>query len=420
LGPGAVHRALYGRVGIAPLFGSFFAYNANFTWGFFNYYFASGLSFAIFAAWIASDGRNNLARILGFTLAVTALYFCHIFAAASLLLMLLGFEAAQNIRNENHDMAMALRRVARLTLLYVPAILAFVFLKPGGADSSDVEFNLVDTLLDRFESLVEYAFDNSDYVVTIALFGGLALALLFRKARLHPAMWGTLGLLLIGALGAPEWALGGWAVHLRLPAVFGAMLFAATEFRMKPPVRAGLAVLALAMIAVNAIRTTQTWLGYDGQYREFQAALEEIPRGARLLTVLDGNAIGDRADQPYWHMAEFAIPERGVFTPLLFTTKGQHVVQWNQPYARYAAKTAEQGSPPDVDELAYLARGELDADDTMRTTVPYLDHFQCHFNIAVVVHLGGTRTPVPTMLKLRQSGSFFSFYDILPDGSCRS
>ena len=233
-------------------------------------------------------------------------------------------------------------------------------------------------------------------------------------------MWGTLGLLLIGALGAPEWALGGWAVHLRLPAVFGAMLFAATEFRMKPSVRAGLAVLALALIAFNAIRLTQNWLGYDRQYREFLAALEEIPRGSRLLTVLDGNAIGERADQPYWHMAEFAIPERGVFTPLLFTTKGQHVVQWNEPYARYAAQTAEQGSPPDIDELNFLAQGNLDADADMKAAVPYLSHFQCHFDIAVLVHLDGKRSPVPPMLKLRQKGSFFSFYDILPDQSCRT
>src|SRR3982751_1544638 len=110
LGPGAIHRALYGRTGIAPLFGAFFAYNANFVWGFFNYYFAAGLSFAIFAGWIATDRRNGMLRLLGFAIAVTALSFCHIFAAASLLLMLIGFEIAQNIRQDNSSIALLARR----------------------------------------------------------------------------------------------------------------------------------------------------------------------------------------------------------------------------------------------------------------------------------------------------------------------
>ena len=44
MGPGMIHRALYGRTGISPLFGAVFAYNANFIWGFFNYYFSAGLS----------------------------------------------------------------------------------------------------------------------------------------------------------------------------------------------------------------------------------------------------------------------------------------------------------------------------------------------------------------------------------------
>ena len=402
MGPGAIHRALYGRTGIAPLFGSFFAYNANFVWGFFNYYFAAGLSFAVFAGWIATDRRNGVMRLAGFAIAVTALYFCHIFAAASLLLMLIGFEIAQNIREEDFKLAVLARRALRVALIYGPAALAFVALRPRSNEDGSVEFNLADTILDRFESLMQHAFDASDYVLPLILFGGLALALILRKARLHPALWITLGLLLLGALGAPEWALGGWAV----------------ELRMKPPVRASLAVFALMMIAANAILLTQSWLGYDRHYREFQAALEEVPRAARLLTVLDGNAIGERADQPYWHMAEFAIPERGVFTPLLFTTKGQHVVQWNQPYARYAAKTAQQGSPPDIDELEFLARGQMDADAEMKESVPYLDHFQCHFDIALVVHLDGKRTPVPAMLQLRHAGSFFSLYDIVPGPEC--
>ena len=50
-------------------------------------------------------------------------------------------------------------------------------------------------------------------------------------------------------------------------------------------------------------------------------------------------------------MAEFAIIDRGDMTALMFTTKGQHVVQLKPPYDRFAAATAQQGSPPDIDEL---------------------------------------------------------------------
>ncbi len=419
LGPGAVHRALYGRTGIAPLFGAFFAYNANFVWGFFNYYFAAGLSFAVLAGWISTEGRNGPWRVAGFAFAVTVIYFCHLFAAASLLMMMAGFELARNWRLENANVRLLAARAARIALLYLPAALAFFLLKPATAEGAGFQFNLLETMQDRYESLIQYAFDQSAYLLPALLFCGLAIALLLRKARLHPAMTITLAFLLLGALLAPEWALGGWAVHLRLPAVFGAMLFASAQLPMDHRVRTALAFIALGLIGWNSWRLTQSWLGYDKQYREFQAALEEIPRGSRILTVLDGNAIGDHSDQPYWHMAEFAIPERGVFTPLLFTTRGQHVVQLNPSYAARAAASAEQGSPPDVDELAFLARGDMDADEDMKQNVPYLNHFQCYFDLAVLVHLDGKRTPVPPMLKLRHAGSFFSLYDILPDRSCR-
>ena len=419
LGPGAVHRALYGRTGIAPLFGAFFAFNANFVWGFFNYYFAAGLSFVLLAGWIATENRNGPGRIAGFAAAVTVIYFSHLFAAASLLMMLAGFELAQNLRLENANVRLLAARATRIALLYLPAALAFFLLKPATVADAGLQFNLLDTMQDRYESLIQYAFDQSAYLLPALLFCGLGIALVLRKARLHPAMTITLTLLLLSALLAPEWALGGWAVHLRLPAVFGAMLFACAELPMGHRVRTILAFIALGLIGWNSWLLAQSWLGYDKQYREFQAALEEIPQGSRILTVLDGNAIGDRSDQPYWHMAEFAIPERGVFTPLLFTTRGQHVVQLNPSYARHAAATAEQGSPPDVDELSVLARGELDADTQMRQNVPYLNHFQCYFDLAVLVHLDGKRTPVPPMLKLRHAGSFFSLYDILPDRSCR-
>jgi hypothetical protein len=419
MGPGAIHRALYGRTGIAPLFGAIFAYNANFIWGFFNYYFAAGLAFAVFAAWIATEGKRGPWRLAGFTLAVTILYFCHLFAAASLVLMIAGYEIAQNWRLEHHDLKALARRAGVAALTYVPAALAFLFLKPRGGDESGVQFNLIDTMADRFESLVSHAFDDPAYTFPALLFIGLILVLVFKKARLHPAMWVTLALMFLAALLAPEWALGGWAVHLRLPAVFASLLFASSEIRLKPVLRVSLAVAALATIGSFSIGLASDWMTYDKQFAEFRASLPSLPRGVRLLTVLDGNALGERADQPYWHMAEFAVPERGAFTPLLFTTKGQHVVQLNPPYDRFAAASAQQGSPPDVDELDYLARGDLTTDPDMADIFPYLVHFQCHFDVAVVIHLDGKRTPVPAMLKLRQKHSFFSTYDIVPDKACR-
>ena len=420
MGPGMIHRALYGRTGISPLFGAMFAYNANFIWGFFNYYFSAGLAFAVFAGWIATDGNRGPARLAGFALAVTILYFCHIFAAASLVLMIAGYEIAQNWRLEKHDLKALVRRAGIAALVYVPAALAFLFLKPRSGDEGGVQFNLADTMADRFESLVNHAFDDPAYALPAILFLGLILALVLKKARLHPAMWVTLVLMFLAALLAPEWALGGWAVHLRLPAVFASLLFAAAEIRLKPVLRVTLAVAALATIASFSVGLASDWMAYDKQFGEFRASLASLPRGVRLLTVLDGNALGERADQPYWHMAEFAVPERGAFTPLLFTTKGQHVVQLNPPYDKIAAASAQQGSPPDIDELGFLAKGDVNADEDIKDIFPYLIHFQCHFDVAVVIHLDGKRTPVPPMLKLRQAHSFFSTYDIIPDKACRT
>ena len=62
VGPALVHRALYGRIGAAPLIAAIFAYNANLMWGFLNYYFAMGLGFLIFAAWIATEDRRTPLR----------------------------------------------------------------------------------------------------------------------------------------------------------------------------------------------------------------------------------------------------------------------------------------------------------------------------------------------------------------------
>ncbi len=415
LGPALVHRALFGRYGVAPVFAAFFACNANLSWGFLNFYFAMGCGLLVIAAWIATAERRSAPILLGFSLLVTAVYFSHLFAAATLLLILGCFEAGEFYRCPGRKDFV--RRFGSLAVVFAPALSAYLFLKPRGAESG-IAFDLADRALDKLGAAIEFRFDDPSYVLLGLLAVLLATGLWQGWIAMHRRMALPLAALALAALLAPEWALGGWGVDLRLPGVVGALVFASVEFRLERRKQLVLATAALCVLAAETMAQARDWRSYDARASELRAALRQLPPGKRILTVLDGNAIGYGADQPYWHMAELAIIDPGAFTPLMFTTRDQHVIRLRPQVARIAANSAEQGSPPDIDELNDLAAGRIDDDEDIAQVFPYLMKFQCHFDEAVVIHLGGVRSAVPSMLRLRRSGSFFAIYDIVPDSRC--
>jgi hypothetical protein len=422
LGPAAIQRALFGKIGITPLAGAFFAYNANFTWGFFNYYFATGLCFLLFAAWIASAKRRGPIVLAGFALAICALYVCHLVAVFLLLVMIACFEASLVWAERDFDLKRLILRALPVGLVFLPAAVAFLFFKAAGADGGKFAFDFADTIGDRYSAAIKLYYDEPAYL----LMGAFAIlwlwGLMYDRLRVHPAMKILVIVLAVLTLVAPEWALGGWGVHLRLPAVLGAMLFASAELRLGSRATALAAGVLLLLAGFSSATLAENWRGYDRQYSEFRAALRDIPEGSRMVTVLDGDSLSDQLnptpDQPYWHMAEFAIVDRGAFTPLMFATKGQHIIRMKPPYDRLAASNAQQGSPPDVSELEDLAAGLKDNDPDIEDVFPYLKFFQCHFDLAVIVRGKGEASDVPDFLTLRHAGSFFSIYDIHATKAC--
>ncbi|HUO91221.1 MAG TPA: hypothetical protein VMU08_18775 [Rhizomicrobium sp.] len=417
LGPAALQRALFGRTNPAALLGAFFAYNANFMWGFFNYCFAAGLSFFLLAAWIASDRRWTALHYAAFALAFTILYFCHLFALAVLLLAIGGYELSGALAERPWTANDVLRRLVRLVGLCVPSLIFFL-LKPAAAGNG-LTFDLLDTMQDRIEAAIQYGFDQPAWLLTVLLVAAFAVGVTAGRLVVHPRMRVTLILLAAGVLFAPEWALGGWGVHLRLPAVLGVLALGSTDWKM-PRYAFAAGTLALAVTMAGAGALTLNWRAYDAQYAEFRGHAADIGKGGRLLTVLDGDSLGWDPDQPYWHMAEFAVIDRAAFTPLMFTTTGQHVIQVRPPFDRIAASTAAQGSPPDVDELDDLAARRRANDEDLADLSPYLSYFQCHFDQAIVIYGRGPHSRVPAMLRLRSVRSFYALYDIVPDARCRS
>jgi hypothetical protein len=417
-GAAAIQRALFGRIGIAPLFAAFFAYNANFFWGFLNYDFTAGLGLLVFAGWIATAKWQRVPRLVLFTAIMTVVYFCHLFAEAVLLLMIGCFELDALIREKALFSRRIFARAIDIAVLVLPSALAFLLLKPKAADGSHLEFNLLSTWDDRLGAAFQMHYDEPGYII-LGLLGLLWGVGMWRGwIKLHPSMRMVVLVLLACVVFMPEWALGGWGVDLRMPAVLGAVAFSAVEFRLPARVQAALAAIALAALAFCAAGAGGNWAYYDHQYTEFRGALKASPIGTKIMTVLDGDAMGLSSDQPYWHIAEFAILDRGGFSPLLFTTAGQHVVRVRREFQPIAAATAQQGSPPDVGELGDLAADQVDGDKDIPEEFPYLMLFQCHFDEVVVIRSGGKASPVPALLKLRHSGSFFDLYDVQRDDAC--
>jgi hypothetical protein len=415
LGAGAVHFSLYRRVGVAPLFASFFAYNANFMWGFFNYCFGTGLALIAFAIWIATSGRRKAWHIACFAFATLAICVCHLFAAALFVLLIACYEISG--LEWPVDFRQVLRRAGMVAVTAAPAIFLFLLLRPAGA-GGPVTFNLLDTIGDRLSAAVQFTFDEPAWALLAGLVALVSIGIWRRTISLHRRMGILLAVLAVGCFIAPEWAMGGWGVDLRLPAVLGTLVFASAEFRFGPRLAGGLIVAALLLASWDAATLSGNWLYYDKRFAEFRSAITDLAPGSKVMTVLDGDAIGLASDQPYWHMAEYAIMDREAFTPLLFTTRGQHMIRLQPSVAPIAASSAEQGSPPDISELDDLSAGNANDDPDIRNVFPYLLRFQCHFDEAVVIHLNGKRSPVPDMLRLEHAGSFFSLYRIVRGEDC--
>jgi hypothetical protein len=417
-GAAALQRALFGRVGMGALLSAFFAYNANFFWGFMNYDFAVGLAIVIFAAWIGTKEWRRVPRIACFAAALTVVYFCHLFAAAVLLLMIGCYQFDSLLRDKALFSQRAVANAVDIALMAVPSALAFFTLKPVAADGAHLEFNLLSTWDDRLGAAFQSRFDDPGYVVLGLLMVLWGVGHWRGWLRVHPSMRIVLIALLACVLFMPEWALGGWGVDLRMPAVLGAVAFASAEFALSTRWLSALSACALFALALSAAAAGGNWAYYDRQFAEFRSTIKDIPPGTKMMTVLDGDAMGLASDEPYWHIAEFAILDRHGFSPLLFTTAGQHVVRVQPAFQRVAASNAQEGSPPDVGELGDLAAGQVDGDIDIRDDYPNLMLFQCYFDKIVVIRLSGKASPVPEQLQMSHRGSFFDLYNVRRDDAC--
>lgn len=417
-GTAALHRALWGRVGVWPLAATLFLYNDAFYWGLLNYLFALGVALLGFSVWIATARRPAVPRLLAFALLAGLLFVLHLFAFGVYGLLVACYEIA-GIRRDGRWRWEAARASALRFVQFVPAALLWLATLSSGGPRFTAYGGVMDKLMALTSPMV---YGDVGFVMVPICLGLLYLGWRSRRLALAPAMRLPIAVLAAAAALMPNWLFGSWAADVRLPIALCFIVIAGTELRL--PQRLGYlaGAAALLFLGVRTYALAQDWRDMDRHFAEFRAAAATLPEGARLLVVQ--SPIPDeqrkvagvpgflmaRQSPDFFHMAALSVIDRGTFVPYLFT--GWTTVQ---PTARNAGLYQSQGVPLRPEQLVAGASGQGDPDEIAGNRLgepPYWRQWPTTFDFVLWLDFGTGDTGRSLPLEPWASGSFFHLYRV--------
>lgn len=349
----ALHRALSGGFGAAPLLAGLFLVNGFVMWGFTNYVLGLGLLLWSLALWVALR-RAPAVHALGPLLA-TALYFTHLVAFGIYALWVFGFELRRLLRRENSPAGFVLAG-----LQFAPAIAVHLWrAATAGEAGFDARgfFLLGPKLVSLVKAVTTYdlALDLMLALPLLALLG-LLLAGRLRLRILRPAIL-PFALVALAFLLLPFSFNGAHFVDQRIPLALVFLGLASIGLAAATPRgerRLAIAIAVLALLKTAAV--TLTWLAHDRVIARFDRSLfrpgdivfsleAELPPG--LLRHLP------TWQPPLTHVASYAAVQ-GAFPALLFSDPTQQPLV-AQPALR-EVQALQAGFPRPVRDIADVAR----------------------------------------------------------------
>jgi hypothetical protein len=337
----ALNRVLHGRWSYWSLGVFLLLYNRILLWGFLNYLFGLGLALCGLALWLGMARRPAWQRVVLSSVLALAVYFSHISAFGIYALALAGIEAgpALVLLRTGDGRRLAARLAIAGVQFIVPA--AIILLSWRGAATGTIAYGNYGRKVDLLFSI----FDNYNRgfdVACFALFAALLLALAaWRRLGLAPAMRGPLLLVTSAYLALPSQMLSGAGADHRMAIAIFLIILAGSAPRWPSP-RVALATGAalLLLFAVRLGMVEVYWIQSDAVYQADLAALDSLPRGAKLAVAWPGSAI-EVTRAPELHLPTLAIARREAFVPTLFAYAAQQPVALTPDYAALALATRE-------------------------------------------------------------------------------
>jgi hypothetical protein len=318
-GTAALHRSLFGRVGLWPAASALFLFNFAFAWGFLAYLMAAGLVLLLLAGWISSEASRGWLRAALFAAAAVLLLLCHFFAFAVYAVIVTVYELDRAWRGRGMPHRLHALVEAAGTLL--PAtVLVLVSIDPGvptifqAAGFADIARGMVSPTI--------MYMDWADLAVTYAV--PIAFWLLFRRKALRFDRRFLLPIIVLFllAVAMPASVSSVWGANLRIPCLLAFLLVAVSEVSLSRRGEWVLCTLLILLVFMRVIALTLTWRDYDHEIAAFRAAAAKIEPGARVLATAFPEDYQQRRNPaifPLVHVAAYAVIDRDVFLPSLFT-----------------------------------------------------------------------------------------------------
>lgn len=340
-------RELTGRISPWSLFALPLAYSYFFQFGFVNFTLAMALAIAGWALWLRMErlGRLRLRAILFVGIGLIV-WIAHVMGWAMLCLFVFGGECAR-LRAAGTRLSAMLVRAGLACLPLAPPLLALLLWRSGGAGDTERFFDLMvklkglgSVLRDRW-LILDTA---STALLLILIYAGVR----GRIGRIVPAAAFAAGLALLAFLLLPFLLMGSAYADLRLLpyAMMVALAGLAPKAGTAPKALHRIALAALAFFVLRTAATAASFALYDRDWTRELAALDHLPRGARVLVLA-----GDTCEQPWAHnrrvhLASLAIARRGAFANAQWRMAGAPLLSVKLPGAGYFGHDPSQISVP--------------------------------------------------------------------------
>jgi hypothetical protein len=423
-GTAALHRVLFGRIGVWPAVSALFLFNFLLAWGFVAFLSATGLALLLFAAWLGTEEKGGPTRTIAFALATVILLLCHLFAFGCYAVLVGGYELGRAYRSGD-ALGPRLIRLVVAAATFVPAlILAAVSI--DASVRTILQFGGLADIARAFVSPTIMYLDWADLLVTYVV--ALSLWLLYRRKllRFERRMLVPVAILFALALVMPVSVSSVWGANLRIPCLLAFLLVASSDLRLSERGERVLAAAAVLLVAIRTVALAITWSDYERDIAEFRAADQQIDRGARVLATPFPTHYQQRRDPaifPLVHLAAFSVIDRDVFlpslfsfaTPLRFTTDRRDPTEsafaprekivWQPRDAAFAS--ADDATRSAVANLAEASR----LNDSYLSVVDWA-HWPEDFDYLIAFHFDAAANPVPALLTEVARGRIFTIYRI--------